>query len=261
MVLFAIWYCSVNILDGVVYHGNSIIPGVKSFVQWLLSSKKKFLFLTNNSAPTPRELSLKMHRLGIDVDESHFYTSALATAKFLKSQKPDGGTCYVIGEAGLTYALYENGFIMNDNNPDYVVIGEGNSHNFEKITKACNLVIRGAKLIGTNPDVNGPIENGIAPACGAFIAAIELATGKKAFYCGKPSSLMMRYAQASLGTEKEETCIIGDRMDTDILAGTLAQIDPILVMSGVTNRNNIFQEAYRPYITLSTVGDIVPHEI
>lgn len=135
----------------------------------------------------------------------------------MKSQKPFGGSCYVIGEPGLTFALYERGFVMNDKTPDYVVIGEGNSHNYEKITKACNLVLKGAKLIGTNPDVNGPIEGGISPATGAFVAAIELATNKKAFYCGKPSSLMMRYAQAILGTRKENTCIIGDRMDTDIL--------------------------------------------
>jgi NagD protein len=247
-------------MDGVIYHGNKLIPGVIEFVAWLKEENKHFLFVTNNSAPTPKELSMKMHRLGIDIPEKHFYTSAISTANFLKSQRPEGGTVYVIGEPGLTYALYEAGFVMNDSNPDYVVIGEGNSHNFEKITKACNLVIRGAKLIGTNPDVNGPIEGGIAPATGAFVSAIELATGKKAFYCGKPSSLMMRYAQATLGTHKIDTCIIGDRMDTDILAGIQSQIDPILVMSGVTNRQNIFEQAYRPLLVLNTVGDILPNQ-
>ncbi|KAJ3282119.1 hypothetical protein HK104_011097, partial [Borealophlyctis nickersoniae] len=144
--------------------------------------------------------------------------------------------------------------------PDYVVIGEGNSHNFEKITKAVNLVLRGSKLIGTNPDVSGPTEHGLIPATGAFVATVELATGKKAFYCGKPSSLMMRFAASILGTKKEETCIVGDRMDTDILAGTWAQIDPVLVLSGVTNTTNLFNEAYRPYIVLNGVTEIPPRE-
>jgi NagD protein len=245
-------------MDGVVYHGNQLLPGFKEFIQWLKQENKEYLFLTNNSAPTPRELSNKLRRLGVEIEESHFYTSAISTAKFLKSQKPNGGTCYVIGEPGLTFALYEQGFVMSDSNPDYVVIGEGTSHNFEKITKACNLVLKGAKLIGTNPDVNGPIEGGIAPATGSFVAAIELATSKKAFYCGKPSSLMMRFAQSILGTKKEDTCIIGDRMDTDILAGTNAQIDPVLVMSGVTSEENLFEQAYRPLLVMNGIGDIVP---
>ncbi|KND00118.1 TIGR01457 family HAD hydrolase [Spizellomyces punctatus DAOM BR117] len=244
-------------MDGVIYHGNLLLPGVKEFISWLLKENKKFLFLTNNSAPTPRELSQKLARLGLAVSEEHFYTSAIATAKFLQSQKPHGGTVYVIGEPGLTYALYEAGFTMNDSNPDYVVIGEGNSHNFEKITRAVNLVARGAKLIGTNPDVNGPSDAGIVPATGAFCAAVELASGRKAFYCGKPSALMMRYAASILGTNKDETCIIGDRMDTDILAGVYAQIDPVLVLSGVTNRSNLFEQAYRPFIVLNGVGDMV----
>ncbi|KAJ1551067.1 hypothetical protein HK096_003362, partial [Nowakowskiella sp. JEL0078] len=169
------------------------------------------------------------------------------------------GSCYVVGEAGLTYALYEHGFIMNESDPEYVIIGEGTSHNFEKvtITKAVNFVLNGAKLIGTNPDANGPSEHGVLPATGAFVAAIEVATGKKAFYCGKPSALMMRYAQEILGTRRENTCLIGDRMDTDILAGTWAQIDPVLVMSGVTVAENLSEHAYRPYIILNVVGEIV----
>ncbi|KAI8808930.1 HAD hydrolase family [Cladochytrium replicatum] len=243
-------------MDGVIYHGSLLLPGVKRFIDWLTKEKKKFIFLTNNSAPTPKELSRKLNRLGLSIPEEHFYTSALATARFLKSQKPQGGTCYVVGEPGLTYALYEAGFEMNEVDPHFVVIGEGNSHNFEKITKAVNLVNRGSRLIGTNPDANGPTENGIAPATGAFVSAIECATGKKAFYCGKPSALMMRYAQELLGTHKADTCMIGDRMDTDILAGTWAQIDPVLVMSGVTNPTNLTEHAYRPFIILNNVGEI-----
>ncbi|KAJ3144195.1 hypothetical protein HK101_002773 [Irineochytrium annulatum] len=247
----------ISDMDGVIYHGNILLPGVKEFVAWLQREKKDFLFLTNNSAPTPKELSQKLARLGLDIDEKHFFTSAISTAKFLKSQKPQGGTCYVIGEAGLTYALYEAGFTMSSESPDYVVVGEGPSYNFEKITKAVNLVSRGAKLISTNPDTNGPAEIGIVPACGAFVATIEMATGRKAFTCGKPTSLMMRYAQSILGSKEADTCIIGDRMDTDILAGTYAQIDPVLVMSGVTNVGNLYNDAYRPYVILNGVGDIV----
>ncbi|KAI8820431.1 HAD-like domain-containing protein [Fimicolochytrium jonesii] len=247
-------------MDGVIYHGNVLLPGVKDFIHWLKKEDKKFLFLTNNSAPTPRELSFKLARLGLSVTEDHFYTSAIATAKFLQSQKPNGGTVYVVGEPGLIYALYEVGFSMNETNPDYVVIGEGSSQTFDKISKAVNLVYKGAKLIGTNPDVNGPTEGGIAPATGAFCAAVELASGRKAFYLGKPTSLMLRYAATILGTSKDETCIIGDRMDTDILSGVYAEIDPVLVMSGVSRPEDVRSQAYRPWVVCNGVGEVVPRE-
>ncbi|KAJ3069715.1 hypothetical protein HDU98_007220 [Podochytrium sp. JEL0797] len=244
-------------MDGVIYHGNVLLPGAKEFVSWMVKEKKKFLFLTNNSAPTPIELSQKLARLGLDINPDHFYTSALATARFLKSQKPHGGTCYVIGEPGLTYALYENGFSMNEHNPDYVVIGEGNSHTTENLTKALRLVLKGSKLIGTNPDTSGVAEGGMTLACGTFLALIELASGKKSFTCGKPSALMMQYALNHMeGLTKEETCIIGDRMDTDVLSGIYAEIDPILVMSGVTVLDNLFDDAYRPYVVLNGCGEI-----
>lgn len=177
---------------------------------------KKFLFLTNNSAPTPRELKQKLGRLGIDVDESRFYTAALATAQFLHTQMPEGGSCYVIGEPGLTFALYSKGFYMNDVNPDYVVLGEGPSYDYEKMCKAVALVNKGAKLIATNLDVETLNSKGeVIPSCGAFTAAIELVTKTKAFFCGKPSALIMRYAQRTLQIGHEDTCIIGDRMDTE----------------------------------------------
>ncbi|KAI8614221.1 HAD-superfamily hydrolase, subfamily IIA [Chytriomyces sp. MP71] len=245
-------------MDGVIYHGNILLPGAKEFVAWMVRQDKKFLFLTNNSAPTPQELSEKLKRLGLDIGPSHFYTSAQSTAAFLKSQKPRGGSCYVIGEPGLTYALYEHGFTMSSESPDYVVIGEGSSQNYEKLTRALNLVVtKGAKLIGTNPDTNGVTDNGMVLGTGAFLAALESASGKKAFSCGKPSSLMMQYAQSLLGVAREDTCIIGDRMDTDILAGINTQIDPVLVMSGVTNLDNLFIDAYRPFLVLNGVGEIV----
>ncbi|KAJ3260540.1 hypothetical protein HDU77_001297 [Chytriomyces hyalinus] len=247
-------------MDGVIYHGSQLLPGAKEFVDWLISENKQFLFLTNNSTPTPKELSEKLHRMGLDIPPSNFYTSAIATAKFLQSQKPAGGKVFALGGPGLTYALYEHGFTMSETKPDYVVIGtEGTSHNFEGLQKALSLITKdGAKLIGTNPDSNGVKENGEKVlGTGAFLALLEVASGKKAFTCGKPSSLMMSYATTYLGLPKEDTCIVGDRMDTDILAGTNAQIDPVLVMSGVTDMNNLFDDAYRPYLILNGVGELV----
>ena len=217
-------------MDGVIYHGNKVLPGVSEFVQWLHEEKKEYLFLTNNSGYTPKELQQKLARMGLDVSEDHFYTSALATAAFLKNQAP-GCSAYVIGEAGLYNALYEAGITMNDVNPDYVVLGEGKSYSLDTITKATNLVLNGAKLIGANSDVSGPIENGISPACGALVAPIEIATGKKAYFCGKPNPLMMRTGLRLLGCHSGEAVIVGDRMDTDIVAGTESGVSTVLVLS------------------------------
>ena len=244
-------------MDGVLYHGNYLLPGVSEFVEWLQRENKEFLFLTNSSERSPRELQLKLARMGIDVDESHFYTSALATASFLARQTP-GGSAYIIGETGLVKALYDAGFSMNDINPDYVVVGETRSYSYEKIELAVRLVRNGAKLIGTNPDVTGPAEHGIVPATKALIAPIELATGKEAYYIGKPNPLMMRHGLKLLGTSMEDTAIIGDRMDTDIVAGIEAGIDTVLVLSGVSSRETIKKFAYQPHYILDGVGDLVP---
>ena len=242
-------------MDGVIYHGNRLLEGVKDFVSWLQKENKQFLFLTNGSEKSPRELQEKLQRLGIHVAAEHFYTSALATASFLASQHP-GGSVYVIGEAGLTNALYESGFSMNEMNPDYVVVGETRSYSFEKIERAVNLVRDGAKLIGTNPDLTDPIEKGIAPATGSLIAPIELATGVKAYFVGKPNPLMMQHAMKIIGCKREETVIIGDRMDTDIIAGIHAEIATVLVLSGVTAAGDLKHFAYHPRHILGGVGDI-----
>ena len=243
-------------MDGVIYHGNRLLPGVNEFIEWLFAKKKVFLFLTNSSAKTPRELREKMLRLGLDIGEEHFYTSALATAAFLAQQRP-GGSAFVIGETGITNALYNVGFSMNDTNPDYVVVSESSMYNYEKLTHAVNLVRKGAKLIGTNPDVTGPTETGILPATGALIAPIELATESRAYFIGKPNPLMMRHALKKVGCRREETVIIGDRMDTDILAGIEAEMTTVLVLSGVTTREDLKRFAYRPQYILNGVGDIV----
>ena len=243
-------------MDGVIYHGDCILPGALEFVDWLKTADKRFLFLTNSSERSPRELKEKLDRLGIQVEASHFYTSAQATASFLASQRP-GGSAYVIGEAGLTNAIYEAGFSMNEINPDYVVVGETRSYSYEKIERAVNLVRNGAKLIGTNPDLTDSMGKDIAPATGSLIAPIELATGIKAYFLGKPNPLMMRHGRKILGCSRKETAIIGDRMDTDIIAGIHSSIDTVLVLSGVTTPKDLKKFPYHPRYILSGVGDIL----
>ena len=244
-------------MDGVIYHGNILLPGVKEFVDWLYRENKSFLFLTNSSERSPKELQQKLERMGLAVDESHFYTSALATASFLSRQAP-GCSAYVIGAPGLVGALYSAGITMNDVNPDYVVGGETGNYSFENIQKAVTLVLGGAKLIGTNSDLTGPVENGIAPACRALTAPIELATGKSAYFVGKPNPLMMRTGLKLLGCHSGEAAMVGDRMDTDIIAGIETGLDTVLVLSGVTNREDIDRYPFRPQHILSGVGEIPP---
>ncbi len=243
-------------MDGVIYHGNRLLPGAREFVAWLQKNEKKYLFLTNSSERSPRELHQKLARLGIDVEEEHFYTSALATAEFLAAQT-NGCSAFVIGEAGLINALYNAGITMNDVNPEYVVVGESPSYSFAKIEKAIQLVRAGARLVGTNPDLTGPGEGGVVPACGSLIAPIELATGSKAYFAGKPNPLMMRQAIKRLACRREESVIVGDRMDTDIVAGVESEIDTVLVLSGVTSMEELRGFAYRPKMILDGVGGIV----
>lgn len=242
-------------MDGVIYHGNRLLPGVTGFVEWLKQKKKRFLFLTNSSERSPRELQEKLKRLDLEVEPEHFYTSALATAAFLARQAP-GGSAYVIGEPGLSNALYDVGITMNDVNPDYVVVGESRSYTYENILRAVKFVQGGAKLIGTNPDETGPSEQGIVPSTGALIAPIERASGQKAYFVGKPNPLMMRHALQRLGCRREDTVIVGDRMDTDIIAGVESEISTVLVLSGCTSREEVNTFAYRPNHILDGVGDI-----
>ena len=243
-------------MDGVIYHGNKLLDGVADFVNWMIDNDKKFVFLTNSPERTPHELSMKLERMGLKVSADHFYTSAMATAAFLKSQASDC-TAYVIGEAALTKALYDQGIYMNDINPDYVVVGETRSYNFEKIEKAIELVNKGAKLIGANPDITGPTEKGIMPATGSLIAPIEIATGKKAYFVGKPNPLMLRHGLKKIGCHSEEIAFIGDRMDTDIIAGIESNVDTVLVLTGVTATTDIDKFPYRPKYILDSVADIV----
>ena len=243
-------------MDGVIYHGNRLLPGVKEFVDWLYENNKEFLFLTNSSERSPKELQQKLARMGLEVNEKHFYTSALATAKFISSQAP-GCSAYVIGAPGLVNALYEVGITMNDVNPDYVIVGETANYNYENVVHAVRLVQNGAKLIGTNTDMTGPSEQGILPACRALISPIELATGKNAYFVGKPNPLMMRTGLKLLGVHSADAVMVGDRMDTDIIAGIESGLTTALVLSGCTSKEDLDLFPYRPKYVLNGVGDIV----
>ncbi len=242
-------------MDGVIYHGSRLLEGSKGFVDWLKSEGKQFLFLTNNSARSPRELHQKLQHMGIEVGEEHFITSGMATAHFIASQYP-GGRVFAIGDSGLYQALYEAGLSIDESQPDYVVVGETRSYSYEKIETAILLVLAGAKLIGTNPDLTGPTERGIGPACRALIAPIEMATGRQAYFIGKPNPLIMRHAREMLGCERNETVIIGDRMDTDIIAGIESGIDTVLVLSGITKETDLDRYPYKPHYILKDVSEI-----
>ena len=245
-------------MDGVIYHGNRLLPGAKEFVQWLNENGKNYLFLTNSSERSPRELSQKLARLGLDVGEEHFYTSAIATASFLATQKP-GGSAYIIGEAGLINAMYAHLFRINDYTTYFFFVVQTPSYSYDKVTKATRLVLAGAKLIGTNPDVSAPGEHGILPATKAIIAPIELTSGKNAYYIGKPNPLMMRHAIKLLNVHHREAIIIGDRMDTDIIAGLESEIATELVLSGVSSRETVDMFPYSPKYIIDGIGDVPPH--
>lgn len=242
-------------MDGVLVRGAHLIPGADTFVARLRAAQRRFLILTNNSMYTPRDLQARLNLIGLHVETNEIYTSGLATAQFLQLQKP-GGTAYVIGESGLTTALHDAGFVLTDVNPDYVVLGETITYSFQRLTQAIRLILGGARFIATNPDAIGPSESGLIPATGSVAALIAEATGIKPFYIGKPNPLMMRTALRQLGGHSESSVMIGDRMDTDILAGTEAGMRTILVLSGVTNIDKVDRFPYRPTQVAGSIAEI-----
>ncbi|RKT79354.1 HAD-IIA family hydrolase [Terracoccus luteus] len=244
-------------MDGVLVHEEDAIPGAAELVQALRRSGMGFLVLTNNSIFTPRDLRARLLLSGIDVPESAIWTSALATAQFLLDQRPDG-TAYVVGEAGLTTALHDVGYVMTDRDPDYVVLGETRTYSFEAITKAIRLIEGGARFIATNPDPSGPSPAGTLPATGSVAALISTATGRQPYYIGKPNPLMMRSALNRLDAHSETTIMVGDRMDTDIISGLEAGLRTVLVLTGSTQRHQIEQFPYRPSRVVDSVADLVP---
>lgn len=242
-------------MDGVIYRGSELIPGADRFIAELLALDLPFFFLTNNSQRTRRDVVTKLGRLGIRVAESHIFTCAMATARFLASQKP-GGTAFVIGEGGLLQALHHNGYSIVDHEPDYVVVGEGRAVTYEMVETAIRMVINGAKLIATNLDPNCPTQAGLRPGCGAIVAMIETATGRKAFSVGKPSAVMMRAARKELGLDASRTTMIGDTMETDILGGVQLGYRTILVLSGGTRREHLAAFAYRPDMVVESIAEL-----
>lgn len=242
-------------MDGVLVSGQRLIPGADQFIDRLREKKIKFLVLTNNPSYTPGDLSHRLKQIGIQIEKESIFTSAMATARFVQLQKPNG-KAYVIGESGLQVALHEAGYIQTEFDPDYVILGETFSYNFASITKAVRLVAAGARFVATNPDATGPSEQGIVPACGAMAALIERATGRAPFYIGKPNPFMMRAALYYLGVHSENTVMIGDRMDTDVVAGIQSGLGTILVLSGVTSRDQIENFPYRPQQVFGSVDEI-----
>lgn len=242
-------------MDGVLVHDEHLIPGADKFLAQLRAKEIPFLVLTNNSIYTARDLRARLARTGLDIPERSIWTSALATATFLDSQRP-AGSAYVIGEAGLTTALHEIGYVLTDVDPDYVVLGETRTYTFESITKAIRLVDAGARFIATNPDETGPSREGVLPATGSVAALIERATGRQAYNVGKPNPLMMRSALRVLGAHSESTLMIGDRMDTDVRSGLEAGLRTILVLTGISDAGTAELFPYRPSRVVSSIADL-----
>jgi NagD protein len=244
-------------MDGVIYRGHDLIPGADVFIQELRSQNIPFLFLTNNSQRTRRDVATRLQRLGITVEEEHVFTCAMATARFLAQQKPQG-TAYVIGEGGLLTALHTNGYAIVDHDPDYVVVGEGRTFTFEMAEAAVNMIRGGAKLIATNLDPHCPTQSGSRPGCGALVALLEAATGVRAFSVGKPSPVMMRAACKELGLSTGQVVMIGDTMETDILGGVQLGCKTVLVLSGGTRREDLRHYAYRPDLVVDSIASLDP---
>ena len=242
-------------MDGVIYRGGQMIDGADRFIAELRARAAPFAFLTNNSQRTRRDVAVRLRKMGIDVDESHVFTCAMATARFLARQKP-GGTAYVIGEGGLLTALHQHGFAIVDQAPDFVVVGEGRTFTAEMLEAATNMILNGAKLVATNLDPNCPTSAGTRPGCGAIVAMLETATGIQAFSVGKPSPVMMREARKELGLDADHTIMIGDTMSTDILGGVQMGYHTVLVLTGGTPRDDLLRYAYQPHRIVDSIADL-----
>jgi NagD protein len=248
--------CWLTDMDGVLVHEDQPVPGARELLTQWRETGTPFLVLTNNSIFTPRDLSALLRNSGIEVPEQNIWTSALATAAFLKSQSP-GGTAFVIGEAGILTAMHEAGFIMTESDPDYVVVGETRNYSFEALTKAVRLINGGARFISTNPDATGPSAQGVLPATGAINALITAATGKQPYIVGKPNPMMFRSALNRIGAHSENTGMIGDRMDTDIVAGIEAGLHTVLVLTGISTPSSIERYPFRPDEIVDSVADLL----
>jgi NagD protein len=250
------WASYLMDMDGVIVREEHLVPGADLFLRRLRETGHPHLVLTNNSIYTPRDLCARLARVGLDLPPEAIWTSALATAQFLGEQRP-GGTAYVIGEAGLTTALHDVGYVLSDTDPDYVVLGETRTYSFLAITRAIRLIDSGARFIATNPDATGPSLEGALPATGSVAAMITKATGVEPYFVGKPNPLMMRSALRAIHAHSESTVMIGDRMDTDIVAGLEAGLETILVLSGISGAESAGRHAFRPTYVVDSVADLV----
>ncbi len=248
--------CWLTDMDGVLVHEGHALPGAGDVIKQWQAAGQRFLVLTNNSIYTPRDLSARLRATGLDIPEDSIWTSALATADFLKSQKPKG-SAFVIGEAGLTTALHEVGYIQTDVDPDYVVLGESRTFSFETLTKAIRLILNGARFIATNPDATGPSADGVLPATGSVAALITKATGREPYIVGKPNPMMFRSAMNKINAHSESTGMIGDRMDTDVIAGIEAGLHTVLVLTGIADDAEIQKYPFRPNEILNSIADLL----
>ncbi|CAB4931595.1 unannotated protein [freshwater metagenome] len=248
--------CWLTDMDGVLVHEGLALPGAADFLQRLVDRERRFLVLTNNSIFTPRDLAARLQRSGLHVPEGAIWTSALATADFLAAQLP-GGSAYVVGEAGLTTALHEAGYTITDTEPDYVVLGETRTYSFEAITRAIRLVEAGARFIATNPDVTDPSPEGSLPATGSFAALIIKDSGAEPYFVGKPNPMMFRSALNRIDGHSESTTMIGDRMDTDIVAGIEAGLETVLVLTGSTRAEDVSRFPFRPSRVVDSIADVI----
>ena len=248
--------CWLTDMDGVLVHEGVALPGAGDVIKQWQAQGLRFLVLTNNSIYTPRDLAARLKATGLDIPEESIWTSALATAEFLRSQKPKG-SAYVIGEAGMTTALHEVGYIQTDVNPDYVVLGETRNFNFDSLTKAIRLINNGSRFIATNPDATGPSAEGPLPATGSVAALITKATGKEPYIVGKPNPMMFRSAMNKINAHSETTGMIGDRMDTDVVAGIEAGLHTVLVLTGIADDNEIQKYPFRPNEILNSIADLL----
>jgi NagD protein len=248
--------CWLTDMDGVLVHEGNAVPGAAEFLNRLRERDRPFLVLTNNSIFTARDLRARLAASGLDVPEASIWTSALATAQFLADQMPNG-SAYVIGEAGLTTALHEAGYVLTETAPDFVVLGETRTYSFEAITKAIRLIEAGARFIATNPDPTGPSAEGPLPACGAVAALITRATGREPYIVGKPNPMMFRSALNAIDAHSETTAMIGDRMDTDVVAGMEAGLETFLVLTGSTTRDDVLRYPFRPSHIMDSVADLI----
>lgn len=247
--------CYLLDMDGVLVRGRVPIPGAREFLERLTAADIPFLILTNNPIHTPADLLHRLESVGLLVPPGHLFTSAMATAQFVSRQRPKG-SAFVVGEMGLTEALYEVGYRLTAVQPDYVILGDTTYYNFDQITKAIRLVAAGARFIATNPDPSGPVEGGLVPACGAMAALVQTATGVKPYFVGKPNPLMMRRALNTLGAHSENATMVGDRMDTDVIAGMEAGMETVLVLTGVTRLEDVDRYPYRPDRIVASVAEL-----